>query len=248
MTSTMLRAREPSKTWLLQFRLAELVSTLPAGARLPSERELSSAWGVARMTLRKAVDQLVSDGKLERRPGSGTYAVQRAIMRTLGLSSFSEDMIARGQVPGTLTIDIHREPASADVAESLGLEVGEPLVTFTRLRLADGEPVAVESSWLPERLVPGFRLDGLDGSLYEHLRAQHGLVATRATTVIAASGVSDDEAVLLDVPAGEPCLRITMLDLADGKPFMLAICSYRADRYQLQAELTLPTGQPGGAV
>lgn len=246
MSSTAVRTREPSKAWLLQSRVSELVSTLPAGARLPSERELSTAWGVARMTLRKAVDSLVAEGRLERRAGSGTYTVRRTIVRTLGLSSFSEDMIARGQVPGTLTIDIHREPASAAVAQALGLGIGEQLVAFTRLRLADGEPVAVESSWLPDRLVPGFRLDGLDGSLYEQLRLAHGLVATRATSTIAASAVSDDEAVLLDVAAGEPCLRITMVDFHEDQPFMLAVCSYRSDRYQLHAELSHDEGYATG--
>lgn len=242
MMSSAVRSHPSLKGWLLQSRLAQLASTLPPGARLPSERELSSAWGVARMTLRKAVDHLVDEGKLERRPGSGTYAVQPTIIRTLGLSSFSEDMRARGKVPGTLTIDIHRGPADASVAQNLGVAIGEPVVAFTRLRLADDEPVAVECSWILERLVPGFGLDGLDDSLYEYLRSRHGLAPTRATTVIAAAAVSDDEAVLLDVAPGEPCLRITMVDFTEDEPFMLAICSYRADRYQLQAELTHGAG------
>lgn len=76
----------------IRLRVRELLSDLNVGDRLPSERELSESWNVARMTVRRALDDFILEGAVERRQGSGTYVAPRPFVRALGLTSFSEDM------------------------------------------------------------------------------------------------------------------------------------------------------------
>lgn len=232
---------EPAATTrqTLRGRLMVLVADLRVGDRLPSERDLAAAWGVARMTVRRTVDALVAEGVLERRHGSGTYVVPRPAVRALGLTSFHSDMEARGLVPGTEVLRFRTLPVTAALAGQLRVPVGDRVHEFSRLRLGSGEPVAVETTWLPATVAPGLRETDLQGSLYELLAQRHGIVVSQAKVAI--DPVLPDAATRghLRIGPDQACLRIRMVDSDDrGRVVMVAHCVYRGDRYQLTADIT----------
>ena len=223
----------------LRGRLHARIDGMKVGDRLPSERDLAEEWGVARMTVRRVVGRLVTEGVLERRHGSGTYVVPRPRVRTLGLTSFHADMAARGLVPGTRVLSFRTSAASPDIAGQLRVSPGEPIYQFTRLRLGSGNPIAVETTWLPERLAVGLRAEDLRGSLYQLLSDRYSLVIGQARVAIDPVLPDGKARELLQIGAEQACLRIRMVDFDDrGRAVMVAHCLYRGDQYHLAADVT----------
>jgi GntR family transcriptional regulator len=224
---------------LLRGRLREMVSELQAGTRLPSERDLAAEWGVARMTLRAAVDALVVEGLLERRHGAGTFVAFRPVLRMLGLTSFSQDMRSRGLEPSSRVLSFRAVDADATLADRLQIPTRSPVFTFTRLRLGSGEPMAIENVRIPVAYAPHLTAADLEGSLYEVLASRYKIVANAASVLIEPTLADDRSRSLLGIDASQACLRLRMVD-ADrtGRIVMLASCLYRGDKYQLRAEVT----------
>ena len=223
----------------LRAGLRDLVSSTEVGKSLPSERDLSAQWRVARMTIRRAVDELVAEGLVERRHGSGTYITPPPFARLLGLTSFSQDMRDRGLEPSARLLAYRITPADAAMATQLEIAIGDPVVSFTRLRLGSGEAMAVETVWIPHALVPGISGADLGGSLYEFLGSRYGIVPGAAT--ISIEPVLPDERVreLLTIADDQACLRIRMVDTDSRRNIiMIANCFYRGDKYQLTAQVT----------
>ncbi len=220
-------------------RLRELIAASRAGDRLPSERELSHRWGVARMTVRSATDALVAEGLVERRHGSGTFVLPQPFVRFLGLTSFTQDMRERGLVPASRLLAFDAAPADPAMAARLHIEAGADVIRFTRLRLGSGEAMAVETVWVPAAIVPGISPDDLGGSLYELLARRYGIVTGAASVTI--EPVLPDAATreVLAIPADQACLRMRMIDSdTRGRVVMAADCIYRGDRYQLSANVS----------
>src|SRR5579859_2624125 len=126
-------------------RVLDLIESLQVGATIPSERQLTQELGVSRLTVRAALDELVRDGYLDRRHGSGTYVTEPKIAQPLTLTSFSEEMRRRGMVPGSRTLDLTVTPAGARMARRLQVSPEEPLLRVRRLRLADSAPMDLET-------------------------------------------------------------------------------------------------------
>src|SRR5215475_12839970 len=163
-------ARRPStKAHALRIRLLDLVESAGVGERLPSERELAARWGVARMTVRKAIERLIEQGRLERRHGSGTYTAQAPYARLFGLRSFTEDMRQRGLTPTSKLLRLRKLRASTVVASRLRIPAGEDVFKFVRLRLADGEPMALETVVILAAYAPGLSKQDITGSIYDIL-------------------------------------------------------------------------------
>src|SRR6266545_4357229 len=141
-----------SKQVLTRQRVLELIDQLQVGQAIPSERRLSTDLGVSRLTLRAALDDLVRDGYLERRHGSGTFVSEPKIAQQLTLTSFSEDMRRRGMVAGSRTIELRGIHAGAAVGRALKVSPDARVVLIRRLRLADGEPMALETLHVPAAL------------------------------------------------------------------------------------------------
>src|SRR4051794_37279618 len=166
-------------------QVLDLIEQLGVGSAIPSERQLSVDLGVSRLTLRAALDDLAREGHLVRRRGSGTFVQQPKIAQELTMTSFSEDMRRRGMVPGSRTVSLTTELAGARLGRALQVSPGDKVLVIKRLRLADGEPMAIETLHLPERLVPGLEPDDLDrGSLYELLGETYGIAIAEATQAI----------------------------------------------------------------
>ena len=131
--------------------LAELATTeLAPDAAIPSERELMTTYDVSRATVRKAIDGLVADGLLHRIHGRGTFVARPRLESRLHLASFSQDMRRRGLTPSTRLLDVELDRPPAEVAAALGLDDDALAWRLDRVRLADGQPIALENGWYPK--------------------------------------------------------------------------------------------------
>lgn len=212
-----------------------LVEGAEAGAPAPSERELVQRFGVARMTVRQAMDALVSEGLLERMPGRGTF-VARPRRRVGRLTSFTEDMERRGMLAESQTLVARREQAGPGVAKALGITQGDAVIHWKRLRHADGSPMCIEDAYLNEVLLPGFLQSAMPTSLFDALAAR-GLRPTWAEDAITSDRASAEEAGLLQVATGAPLLLVARRALAGDKPVEVSRAAYRADRFTLWVQL-----------
>jgi GntR family transcriptional regulator len=213
---------------------------------LPSEREISERFGVARMTVRQAVDQLVAEGRVYKVPGKGTFVARPRLVMPLTLTSFTADMQARGMRPGAVEITRREVAADAQLSRLMGVEPGEPLFVLERLRLADDEPIAVERSHLVARRAPGLLDEPLDDrSLYAVLEQRYDLIIDGGEQIISAGLASAADAPWLQVHRGTEVLRFQRWSLAGGAPLEYAESTYRGDRYQLRVSFA-PSGPPAG--
>ena len=213
-----------------------LVTGCAAGTAAPSERDLVERFGVARMTVRQALDALVSEGVLERFPGRGTF-VAPPRRRPSRLASFTEDMAGRGTVTDSRTLAAERVKASAGVARALGLTPRDPVLRWRRLRLADGKPVCLSDAYLSAALVPGL-FDGPDlpASLYDEL-ATRGRRPTWAEDSLSAGVATAEEAELLECPEGAVVIRLTRRALWEDRPIEVSRSVYRADQHTISFQL-----------
>jgi GntR family transcriptional regulator len=180
-----------------------------AGERLPSEADLAARYGVARMTIRQALGALASEGMVVRRQGLGTFATEILPSRTTdGLLSFTEEMKRHGHDVQTRVIKALVDQPPPAAGEALQLSECSVAVLIRRLRVVNGSPVVVQSSWLPFARFAGLVSQPLlDGSLYARLESSCGVRIARARQTITACAVDEYDASLLGLKPGDPVLR-----------------------------------------
>lgn len=224
---------------LKHVQVREYVRSLVAGAApgsaAPSERVLVHMFGVARMTVRQAMDALVAEGLLERIPGRGTFVAQPRRV-TSGPTSYTEEMTRRGLLPESQTLLARREQAGPGVARALNVTEGDAVIHWRRLRRADGVPMCVEDAYLNEVLIPGFLQAGMPTSLYDALGGR-GLRPTWAEDSIAADVATDEEAALLEAGPAAAVLRHSRRALVGEKSVEVSRSVYRADRFTMWVQL-----------
>jgi GntR family transcriptional regulator len=208
---------------------------LVPGQALPPERELGKMLELSRVTVRKAIAGLVADGLLQQRQGSGTYVSERIVKSFSQLTSFSDDLRARGLNPTSLVLDASVGVATPEEALALALSPGAAVTRFRRLRTAAGQPLALERSCVPQAMLAEAVL--VDGSLYTTLEAR-GLRPVRALQRLRAIAFDAEQARLLQLPEGSPGLYIERRGfLADGRAIEFTRSCYRGDAYDFVAEL-----------
>lgn len=221
--------------------LETLLGTLSVGDALPPERLLAAKLGVSRMTLRRALDDLWRMGRVIRRQGAGTFVAEPKIAQMLTVTSFSQDMRARGMTPTSRTLSMTSLDASRRLSQHLAVPPGEPLLRVRRLRLADGTPMAIETLHVPNSLVPDLRAEDLqDRSFYALLAQRYGIGLARGTQVIEPTVTDEEESDLLGCPPHSPAFLFerTSWDAQDrAVEFVRSV--YRGDRYKLTAQLQL---------
>src|SRR5216683_285931 len=221
-------------------QVLDLMESLDVGMAIPSERQLSLDLNVSRLTIRAALDELVRDGYLDRRHGSGTYVTEPKIAQPLTLTSFSDDMRRRGMTPGSRTLELTTTVAGARLAHRLAVSPGARLIRVKRLRLAVSKPMAMEVLHVPEVLVPGLtRADFEDHSFYELLRERYGITIASGSQSIEPTVTNEEESEVLGVPLHTPAFlfeRTTVSESGRIVEFVRSI--YRGDRYRLVADLT----------
>ncbi|MBM0126047.1 GntR family transcriptional regulator [Pimelobacter simplex] len=206
----------------------DLVAGSAPGTAAPSERFLVDRFGVARMTVRQALDALVGEGVLERVPGRGTFVAAPRRTAT-GVLGFTEEMARRGMVAEARTLVAERVPAGARLAVALQVAPGTSLVRWRRLRMADGRPICLTETYLVEQRVPGL-VESLPDSLYDDLDAR-GLRPTWSEDVLAACAAAPEEAALLEAPAASPVLRHDRRASAQEVVVEVSRTVYRGDHH-----------------
>jgi GntR family transcriptional regulator len=221
-------------------RVVDLIDGLGIGEAIPSERQLSVDLGVSRLTVRAAIDELVREGFLVRRRGSGTFVREPKIAQELTMTSFSEDMRRRGMRPGSKTISLTTTMAGAYLGRCLHVSPSERIVVVQRLRLADGESMAIETLHVRESLVPGLTGQDLErNSFYELLADRYGITIVGGVQTIEPTVTNEEESAALGVPLHSPAFlfeRTTRAESGEIVEFVRSI--YRGDRYRLVTELS----------
>jgi GntR family transcriptional regulator len=214
---------------------------LPAHRQAPSERELSELTGVSRMTVRQALQTLISEGWLYTVPGKGTFVAEgpKIEQDLQHLSGFTEEVQAQGYTPGSRVLKVEIVPADEEKAHIFGILPGALLICIVRQRLANGVPVALETAHLVQAAFPGLEHIKLDNnSLYDVLQNRYNIYLTRAVQAIEADKADETIGALLDIPAHEPVLAMKRITYtADDRPVEYVLSTYRADRFRLRVEL-----------
>ena len=221
-------------------RVLDLIEEREVGDPIPSERRLSTDFGVSRLTVRAALDELVREGYLVRRHGSGTFVGEPKIAQPLTLTSFSEDMRRRGMVPGSRTIELRTIHAGPGLGRALHVSPDARVVRIRRLRLADDETMAIETLHVPATLVPGLsRAELENASFYALLAERYGIVVASGVQTIEPTVTSDEESELLGVPLHSPAFLFERTSRSDAGEIVEFVRSlYRGDRYRLVTELS----------
>lgn len=234
-------ASRPLYQQIKEYLLEEIdVGRLEIGDRVPSERDLAERFRISRMTVRHALTELSYEGFLSRQQGRGSFVARPKIpQRLTGLTSFTEDMLSRGMKPGARVLSIQVAAPGYKIRRTLNLKIDDPVVRIERLRLADGEPMALEVVHLPARRFPELeKVDLENRSLYTVLEERYGVTMASAVQTIEPAAADSAMAQVLAVREGTLLLLLerTTLD-ADHEPLEYVTSYYRGDRYRFVVEL-----------
>jgi GntR family transcriptional regulator len=230
----------------IEQALRERIASLQPGERVPSDAELCIEFGVSRMTARHAMEQLAGDGLVRREPGRGSFVARPpAHRRANRLMTFTHEMTRAGRVPSSRVLARLVRASSPAEASSLGIPVREPVVHLRRLRLADGEPIAIESTILiaatADTVMAG---DLATGSLHDALR-QAGFILRRGSGTISAAAATPDDGKLLAIRTGDPLLvEQRVIEDTRGRLVEATESRYAASRYALEVKFDVGGPEP----
>lgn len=209
--------------------------TFPPRYTLPPEREISTRLDISRITVRKAISNLVDLGLLVRQQGSGTFVTGRIDKQFGMLSSFSEDMAAKGRKVTSKWLTREKGSISTDEALAFGLSLGSAVYRFSRVRCADAEPMALELTAIADFALPSEA--AVVSSLYDALTL-HGQRPVRALQRLRAVLFDQHQADLLGIEAGSPALYIERRGYnSNGQMVEFTKSWYRGDAYDFVSEI-----------
>lgn len=222
----------------VERHLRSRIAGLHPGDPLESEAELCDLFQVSRMTVRQAMNRLVSEGAIYRISGVGTFVGQPEVHREMGkLRSFTDEMAARGLRASSRVLSRDVRPGSGEELAALQLAPGANVIEIRRLRSADDEPMAIESTVLTPALTWVLETNLETSSLYSMLESR-GVHPARATGTQVAAPATEEDAALLDLVPGAPLLverRLVMA--ADGSPIERTETRYAGSRFVFHIEL-----------
>ncbi|MCL4880457.1 MAG: GntR family transcriptional regulator [Anaerolineae bacterium] len=223
------------------IRLNIQAGVFPENSRIPSERQLAEQFQVSRLTVSKAINELIQEGLLHSHVGKGTFVSSTKIEQELRtLTSFTEEMIRRGQRPSSRVLYAAVEPASSEVTKALLLPSGTKIIVLKRVRLADNQPVALETSAIVAAICPGIvdKHDFSQESLYQVLREECGIRIAYARQTFESRQATPEEQEALHLDPHTPILGITRVTYnAQEQPIEYVRSAYRGDRYKFNAIL-----------
>lgn len=205
------------------------------GDALPPERDLAKYLDVSRVTVRRAIDELVKEDVLTQRQGAGTFVSDRVEQPLNHLRSFTEIMKARGKSISTKWIDRSLGMPQPEECQALKLEADEEVVRFYRLRIADGKPMGLELATIPSRYI--LNPFAMEGSLYDLLQQQN-CRPTRAFQRLRAISIDEQRALLLEINPHDAALYIERTGVnAEGTPVEFTRSWFPGDCYDFVAEI-----------
>ncbi len=214
------------------------------GTMIPPEGALETRFSVSRITIRKAIDDLVSEGLLVRRQGRGTFWQAPKLVHELNaISSWTEQLKALGYVPHTAARELAEIAPPKKIAHMLQLGAEERVIQLRRTRLANEQPITLMVNYLPSKLVPGFiEANPQTESLYEFLQSRYGIAPAEATDTVETRAASEAESERLHIEAWAPVLVVTRISyLNDGRPLEVAVAVSGGDRYEYRVKLSSRT-------
>lgn len=212
------------------------------GERIPSEQTLSEMLNVSRMTIRQALNNLVKESLISRKRGIGTFVSVKdgiEVEESLkSLRSFSEDITSVGLTPTNKLLGFSTIEADDYLAEVLSIESGSEIFKIERCRLANDQPIAIETTYLPKKLVNRIDEKVLNHSLYEYFEVSLGYSIKKATKWIKASLMSEKDSLILETAEDSPALELHQITfINEGIPLEYVSCIYRADRYRFTIDI-----------
>lgn len=232
----------PPKHAQLHDILEELCNTtLKPGDILPGERLLEETYGVSRITVRRAIGDLVAAGRLRRVRGKGTFVAPNPLVSRLHLASFSDEMSAQDVVASSKILNSGRASAPEAATHFFGTPATEEQIHLRRLRLGDGEPYSIDDGWYNSAFAPSLLENDTYNSVYSILDKTFGVPITDADQTVSAIAANEEIAPLLDVPVGSPLLHIVRCSRSGDKPVEWCSSVYRTDRYHLNTRVSRDT-------
>jgi GntR family transcriptional regulator len=210
------------------------------GDIIPSENELQQEYNVSRNTVKKAFDDLVQEGILNRMKGKGTFVSMPKIEQSLsGFYSFSKVLLSKGLKPKDIILSLDQKEVQPSIAKQLQLPKGASVIELRRLRCADDAPMILETSYIPLELTPGLSTEKLEhSSLYDLMQSEYGVIVTKAKETFEPVLIRDYESSYLQVKEGSPALLLERVAY-DGNGQSVEFCRsvIRGDRCRFYTEL-----------
>lgn len=230
----------PLYVQLKEELIKKIENEMEIGALLPTEKELESQYNVSRMTVRSAIDELKNEGFVTKQQGKGTFVNQKKMTQDVGtIFSWTEEMKLQNKQSQTTIIDMKEAVPSKEVMKSLKIQNGEKVITLTRVRQVDNEPIVIMVNYLKEKYVPELLKDGLQSeSLYEELETKYNIFLEKADEIITAREATAFEASMLNVSEGSALLHVRRTSyMKNNIPVEVVDMIARGDKYQYFAEL-----------
>lgn len=219
----------------LHAKLNDLLSELYPGQKIPSERVLSERFGVARMTLRHVIESFILEGKLERKPGSGTYISNQCYSLSARCRSFSSEMKSRGLKPGNKLLVAKIISADKVSASKLRIPLNSKIMKFSRLRFGNEIPMAYQTTSIPVSYIGTIRDEELEGSLEDLLLNKFGISITTSQTEISCEFADQKVSKLLEISSVSPCLVKETIDIDQrSRSIMWNKTWYNAERFKIK--------------
>ena len=227
----------------LKLRLQEMIDSgeVKVGDMLPPENDLCKHLGISRPTVRQALNEMVSEGRLTRQKGKGTFVSHPKIdVRFLQkLENFDSQMRQKGLTPSTKVLSLLKLPSVRRVNDILQLEPDEPLISLMRLRFGDGEPVVTVDTFIPYTRFPAIlEQDFENNSMYGLLETLYSARICRVHREIEAAAANHREAELLNIENLSPICLVKTIGYTDADlPVEYSVARYRGDRNKFSIDL-----------
>lgn len=204
------------------------------GEKVPSERDLALEFDVSRMTVRQAINTLVTEGILERKVGSGTFVTPEKVREKMsGVSSFTETVERVGKTPSSKLISYYVKPASVSESEKLNIVLDEEVLVMERIRYADELPICYEEASIPNKFVKDLSKEEVTSHLYRTLEKMNGIQISYAEQTISATWASESIAEMLNVKRGASVLQLRQITFSkDDIPFEYVRSQYVGERHE----------------
>lgn len=229
----------------LYYQLAEIIINeienkgLQENDRIPAEREYCEKYKLSRATVRQAIDYLEKKGYLYKIQGSGTFVSARRLkQKLLKFYSFTEEMKKQGKIPESKILSFKEIEANEKISKELNIEKNEKVFELIRLRLADGEEIMYEKTYLPTKKFPNLsKKDLLICPLYDILQSRYRMIFTKATERFTI-GIADKKvASVLSIIEGTPIIKLQRWTYTGIEIIEYTISSVRGDRFEFEVEL-----------
>ncbi|ARD58383.1 GntR family transcriptional regulator [Kosakonia radicincitans DSM 16656] len=222
-----------------RLRLRLNSSDYNIGSPLPGEKALALEFGVARMTIRKAVDLLVGWGLVVRRHGSGTFVARKDVHHeTTNLTGLVEVLRRQGKEVQSQVLQFEVMPAPPAIASQLRIQINERIYFSRRVRYVEGKPLMLEDSYMPVKLFRTLSLGHLEGSKFDYIEKECGITISGNYESLTPVLADKQVASLLNVAEQTPLLRITSLSYSDSGEFLNYSVMFRnTSEYQVDYHL-----------